>query len=144
VHKIVSASQNEVNMSVSALSSLFSRRDWENPVITHWHRLPAHAPMSSWRDVGEALHGEVPTTRRLLNGDWQFNFFIARVRTGKLDHGRSRRCGAMPVPSNWQMQGFDTPFTPTSPIPSRLIRRLYRRKIRPVVTRSHLMSMNSG
>lgn len=98
-------------MSVSALSSLFSRRDWENPVITHWHRLPAHAPLSSWRDLGEALHDEQPATRRLLNGDWQFNFFSSPeavpenwITTDLTDAVR------MPVPSNWQMQGFDTPI----------------------------------
>lgn len=98
-------------MSVSALSSLFARRDWESPVITHWHRLPAHAPMSSWRDVGEALRDEVPSTRRLLNGDWQFNFFSSPesvpeswITADLTDAVR------MPVPSNWQMQGFDTPI----------------------------------
>ncbi|XWJ91154.1 beta-galactosidase [Phytobacter ursingii] len=98
-------------MSVSALSSLFSRRDWENPVITHWHRLPAHAPMFSWRDVGEALHGEAPTTRRLLNGDWQFNFFSSPESVPEswitADLADAVR---IPVPSNWQMQGFDIPI----------------------------------
>ena len=98
-------------MSVSALSSLFSRRDWENPVITHWHRLPAHAPMFSWRDVGEALHGEVPTTRRLLNGDWQFNFFSSPESVPESWIAADLADAvSMPVPSNWQMQGFDTPI----------------------------------
>ncbi|VVT47951.1 Beta-galactosidase (EC [Kosakonia radicincitans] len=62
-------------MSATALSSLVSRRDWENPAITHWHRLPAHAPMRSWRDENAARDDAASPARRLLNGEWRFSLF---------------------------------------------------------------------
>ena len=98
-------------MSVNALSTLLSRRDWENPVITHWHRLAAHAPMHSWRDVDAARDDSLPVARRVLNGEWQFRFFDAPELVP--ESWISQDCPdsvAMPVPSNWQMQGFDTPI----------------------------------
>ncbi|WP_342321841.1 beta-galactosidase [Kosakonia sp. BYX6] len=103
-----------------ALSSLLARRDWENPVLTHWHRLPAHAPMRSWRDETAARDDALSPSRRLLNGVWRFNFFASPeavpeswIETDCAD------AVAMPVPSNWQMQGFDTPIytNVTYPIP---------------------------
>ena len=33
------------------LSAILARRDWENPGVTQWNRLAAHAPFHSWRDV---------------------------------------------------------------------------------------------
>ena len=32
------------------LSAILARRDWENPGVTQWNRLAAHAPFHSWRD----------------------------------------------------------------------------------------------
>jgi len=118
---IVSASQNyEVFMSASALSTLIARRDWENPVVTQWNRLPAHAPMNSWRTAQEACTEAASPSRRLLNGDWQFSFFPApeAVPESWLTQDVAGAV-TMPVPSNWQMQGFDTPIytNVTYPIP---------------------------
>jgi beta-galactosidase len=31
------------------LSAILARRDWENPGVTQWNRLAAHAPLHSWR-----------------------------------------------------------------------------------------------
>ena len=107
-------------MSINALSTLLSRRDWENPVITHWHRLAAHAPMQSWRDVVAARDDSATLSRRLLNGEWQFRFFEApeQVPASWIDSDCADSV-SMPVPSNWQMQGFDTPIytNVTYPIP---------------------------
>nr|WP_318382544.1 beta-galactosidase [uncultured Enterobacter sp.] len=107
-------------MSASALSTLISRRDWENPVVTQWHRLAAHAPMNSWRSAADAGAETASPSRRLLNGEWQFSLFPAPEAVP--DAWLSGDCAdavAMPVPSNWQMQGFDTPIytNVTYPIP---------------------------
>ena len=32
------------NTSSLNLSDILARRDWENPGVTQWNRLPAHAP----------------------------------------------------------------------------------------------------
>lgn len=97
-------------MSASALNTLFARRDWENPVVTHWHRLPAHAPLFSWRDEKAAREESLSSSRRLLNGEWRFSFFSQpeAVPESWL-HEDCADAVVMPVPSNWQMQGFDIP-----------------------------------
>ncbi|WLI78824.1 beta-galactosidase [Kosakonia sp. H02] len=103
-----------------ALGSLLSRRDWENPVLTHWHRLAAHAPMRSWRDETSARDDAPSPSYRLLNGIWRFNFFASpeAVPESWLETDCADAVD-MPVPSNWQMQGFDTPIytNVTYPIP---------------------------
>ena len=42
------------------LSALLARRDWENPGVTQWNRLEAHAPFHSWRNEhaarGRGIH----------------------------------------------------------------------------------------
>jgi hypothetical protein len=50
--KIVSASQRGyyVPHFTLTLSAILARRDWENPGVTQWNRLAAHAPLHSWRN----------------------------------------------------------------------------------------------
>lgn len=107
-------------MTASALNTLLARRDWENPVVTHWHRLAAHVPLHSWRDENAARQDHGSAARRLLNGKWRFSFFPSpeAVPQSWL-HKDCAGAVAMPVPSNWQMQGFDTPIytNVTYPIP---------------------------
>lgn len=97
--------------SPHSLKSVLARRDWENPGVTQWHRLPAHAPFHSWRDETQAREEQDPTHKRLLNGDWQFRFFSAPEQVP--ESWITQECAdavTTPVPSNWQMQGFDTPI----------------------------------
>ncbi|MEW5559051.1 beta-galactosidase [Enterobacter asburiae] len=104
----------------SALALQLARRDWENPVVTQWHRLAAHAPMFSWRNEQEALHDAASASRLLLNGEWRFSFFHAPEAVPDIWLEKDLADSvAMPVPSNWQMQGFDTPIytNVTYPIP---------------------------
>lgn len=102
------------------LCALLARRDWENPQLTQWHRLPAHAPFHSWRTPEDALRDKASTARRSLNGNWQFSFFTApeAVPESWIESDLNDAV-VMPVPSNWQMQGFDTPIytNVTYPIP---------------------------
>jgi len=97
--------------SPMSLSKILARRDWENPGVTQWHRLPAHAPFNSWRDEATAQEGENSSRKRSLNGDWLFSYYAAPEQVP--DSWVTEDCeDAMttPVPSNWQMQGFDTPI----------------------------------
>jgi beta-galactosidase len=104
----------------SPLALQLARRDWENPGVTQWHRLAAHAPMNSWRDPLAARQDAASASQKSLNGEWRFSFFNApeAVPDAWLD-GDLPDAVAMPVPSNWQMQGFDTPIytNVTYPIP---------------------------
>ena len=107
-------------MSAAALNTLLARRDWENPVVTHWNRLPMHVPLRSWRDAEAAAQESSSPSWRLLNGEWRFSFYSApeAVPASWIEED-SASAVAMPVPSNWQMQGFDTPIytNVTYPIP---------------------------
>ncbi|WP_312456869.1 beta-galactosidase [Pseudescherichia sp.] len=107
-------------MSAAALNTLLARRDWENPVVTHWNRLPMHVPLRSWRDAAAAAQDSRSPAWRLLNGEWRFSFYPApeAVPATWIDEDCASAV-AMPVPSNWQMQGFDTPIytNVTYPIP---------------------------
>ncbi|ENA0610137.1 beta-galactosidase [Enterobacter bugandensis] len=98
------------NTTPLTLSALLARRDWENPGVTQWNRLAAHAPFHSWRDASSAREDAPSPSRRSLNGTWRFNFFAAPEQVPEA--WVTEDCAdavAMPVPSNWQMQGFDIP-----------------------------------
>ena len=102
------------------LSALLARRDWENPGVTQWQRLAAHAPFHSWREEKQARDEMPSSSRRSLNGTWRFNYFAApeQVPPAWIVEDCADAV-AMPVPSNWQMQGFDTPIytNVTYPVP---------------------------
>ena len=108
------------NTSSLTLSDILARRDWENPGVTQWNRLPAHAPLHSWRNESSARDDAGSISRRSLNGMWRFSYFSAPERVPEAwvtEDGAD--AVAMPVPSNWQMQGFHTPIytNVTYPIP---------------------------
>lgn len=93
------------------LADVLARRDWQNPALSSWQRLPCHTPFSSWREL-QAARDDLPSPSRLsLNGDWHFSFFAAPERVPEqwleqeLDDAR-----LLAVPGNWQLQGFDTPI----------------------------------
>lgn len=96
--------------SLTGLATLLARRDWENPVVTHWHRLACHAPLASWRTEQEARGGAPSAQRYSLNGQWAFCLYPSpeSVPESWLQADEPQSV-ATPVPGNWQMAGFDTP-----------------------------------
>jgi len=89
--------------------------DWENPQIVGRNKEPGHAPLLPFADVTAALEGqrEASPYFRSLNGDWRFHhapnpaaapadFFELAFDDAGWD--------ALPVPSNWQMHGYDRPI----------------------------------
>ncbi|MCZ8856400.1 beta-galactosidase [Escherichia albertii] len=98
-------------MFTDSLAVVLARRDWENPDVTQLNRLTAHPPFSSWRSSEEARDNHPSHSLRSLNGNWQFVWFSSpeAVPESWLEHALP---GAddIPVPSNWQMHGYDTPI----------------------------------
>lgn len=83
------------------LSALLARRDWENPGVTQWNRLAAHAPFHSWRNEHAAREDAASISRRSLNGEWRFSFFSAPEQVPQAWTGEDcPDAVAMPVPSN--------------------------------------------
>ncbi|WP_145513193.1 beta-galactosidase [Yersinia massiliensis] len=93
------------------LSQILSRRDWENPQVTQYHRLEAHPPFHSWRDVDAAQNDAISSQRQLLNGLWSFSYFPQPedVPDAWVEHDLAG-VATIPVPANWQRHGYDTPI----------------------------------
>ncbi len=96
--------------ALSSLATVLSREDWQNPAVTHWHRLPAHPPFNSWPDEQSARLETASVNRRSLDGEWAFSYFARpqAVPESWLDADLPEARG-INVPSNWQMSGFDLP-----------------------------------
>ncbi|UMX53840.1 hypothetical protein MJ389_13360 [Escherichia coli] len=91
--------------------AVLAREDWQNQTITHLNRLPAHPVFASWRDELAARDNLPSSRRRQLDGEWQFSYarspfaVDAQWLTQDLPD-----CRGTPVPSNWQMHGYDAPI----------------------------------
>ena len=101
--------------STAARSPLFhevlAREDWQNQTITQLNRLAAHPTFASWRSIADARDNLPGDRRRLLDGRWQFSYarspFAVDASWIEADLPDSR---STPVPSNWQMEGYDAPI----------------------------------
>jgi beta-galactosidase/beta-glucuronidase len=88
--------------------------DWENPLIVGRNKTPAHATLLPYSDAASALAGDrtASTNFCLLNGDWQFHWAENPQAAPQeffqpaFDAGNWK---TLPVPSNWQMHGYDQP-----------------------------------
>lgn len=91
--------------------AVLAREDWQNQTITHLNRLPAHPAFASWRDELAARDNRPSPRRRQLDGEWQFAYarspFAVDAQWLTQDLPGSR---GTPVPSNWQMEGYDAPI----------------------------------
>ncbi len=89
--------------------------DWENPEVVGRNKEPGHCTLMVYPDVETALtcDRQASPFHQSLNGQWKFNC----VRTPeerpqdfyKPDFDVSK-WAEIPVPSNWEMQGYDKPI----------------------------------
>lgn len=90
---------------------VLAREDWQNQTIIHLNRLAAHPSFASWRSLDDARDNRPSDRLRLLDGLWQFCWspspFAVDSRWIERDLETSR---STPVPSNWQMEGYDAPI----------------------------------
>ncbi|WP_145526048.1 beta-galactosidase [Yersinia rohdei] len=93
------------------LTQILSRRDWENPQVTQYHRLEAHPPFHSWRDLDTAKSDSYSPQRLSLNGQWSFSYFTQPelVPDDWAEHDLPG-ASSLPVPANWQLHGYDKPI----------------------------------
>jgi beta-galactosidase/beta-glucuronidase len=88
--------------------------DWENVQVLARNREPAHATLLPYADLASAVTGERGASSRfaLLNGQWAFHY-APEPQLAPHDVLAIPRKAAdwdtIPVPSNWQMHGYDTP-----------------------------------
>jgi hypothetical protein len=89
--------------------------DWENPAVFGRHKTPAHATLTPWPDEAGALtfDRDASPCRRLLNGDWRFRFMPGRMGAPEGFEAETfddSGWDEIPVPSNWQLEGYGTPI----------------------------------
>lgn len=93
----------------------FSKPDWENLSVLEINREPAHATFVPYANSQQALAGERDKSPYflLLNGDWKFNW-VSQPDQRPVDFYKTdyndKSWKTIPVPSNWEMQGYGTPI----------------------------------
>ena len=96
---------------MTSLDHILQRRDWETPLTTHINTVRAHSPLNGYKNLADARQKHNPQ-RQLLNGDWEFRLFDKpeEVDGSFLSEQTNDIWQKTPVPSNWQLQGFDKPI----------------------------------
>ncbi|MFV0366414.1 MAG: glycoside hydrolase family 2 TIM barrel-domain containing protein [Mangrovibacterium sp.] len=97
---------------------------WVDPRITEVNRDKSRATAYSYASVDAALKNEREQSGRFvsLNGEWDFKFAIKPADAPK-DFYQSKvsEWDKIPVPSNWEMQGYDKPIYKSAVYPFRPI-----------------------
>ncbi len=87
----------------------------ENPEVLGTNKEPWHATLMPYASLGEALAAKRRESAyaRSLNGPWKF-FWVPRPEERPVDFYKTDYDAsgwkAIPVPSNWQVQGYGTPI----------------------------------
>ncbi len=107
---------------VPPIPSKYSGEPWEDPSITGLNRDRARVTAYSFENVQDALAGDRTKSSRMmiLNGNWDFSLAHNPAEAPK-DFYKSRVKGwkTIPVPSNWEMQGYDKPIYRAATYPFR-------------------------
>jgi beta-galactosidase len=89
--------------------------DWEDPLMIGMNKEPGHATLMPYDTIEEALKCDRMASKycQSLNGQWKFNW-AARPADRPLDFYKTdfddTAWKTIPVPSNWQMHGYDYPI----------------------------------
>jgi len=111
---IVGCTQAETSHPQAAFEAT-ALPDWENPEVVGINKEPGHCTLTPYPDAGSALEGKRDASPfyKSLDGQWKFNWVqkpadrpINFYRTDYDDAGWKE----IPVPANWQMQGYDRPI----------------------------------
>lgn len=108
--------------TIPPVPGIYNLEPWEDPKITSINREPARATAYSYSTIAAAIEGKREKTDRLLmlNGDWQFNFaFKPADAPQDFYQSKVNNWKTIPVPSNWEMLGFDIPIYKSAVYPFR-------------------------
>lgn len=100
---------------LSAAAIAADKPEWDNPSIVHIGTEKPHATMMAYPSAELARTGDRVKSPwfQLLNGAWKFHGAL-RPAERPVDFYRTdfndAAWGTMPVPSSWQMHGFDVPI----------------------------------
>jgi beta-galactosidase len=89
--------------------------DWENPQVVGRNKEPGHCTLVPYSDAEMALKCERKASQfyKSLNGKWKFNW-VSKPADRPIDFYKPSydvsKWDEIPVPSNWQMHGYDRPI----------------------------------
>lgn len=102
--------------------SVYSTEPYEDPAVSGINRDESRATAYSYASVPDALKNDREKSGRYisLNGQWDFSFALKPGDEPK-DFYQSKVSGwkKIPVPSNWEMQGYDKPIYKSAVYPFR-------------------------
>ncbi|GAA74966.1 beta-galactosidase [Pseudoalteromonas sp. BSi20480] len=96
---------------MNSLQHIINRRDWENPISMQVNQVKAHSPLNGFKSVDHA-RTNTQSQKQSLNGLWDFKLFDKpeAVDESLLSEALASDWQSIPVPSNWQLHGFDKPI----------------------------------
>ena len=97
------------------MSQPTSLPEWDNRELLGRNKEPAHATLFPFADAQSALHGERDASPfvKSLNGMWKFHHAPSPATAPQGFEAPAYADAAwdnLPVPSNWQMHGYDQPI----------------------------------
>ncbi|MGD8539589.1 MAG: glycoside hydrolase family 2 TIM barrel-domain containing protein [Candidatus Aminicenantes bacterium] len=98
------------------------KNDWEDPSVFQRNRRAPHATLTAFPDIESALKGDPQATPyvRSLSGTWKFRWFkkpADRIVDFYRTNYNDAEWETIPVPSNWQLNGFGIPIYTNIPYP---------------------------
>ncbi|WP_460761699.1 glycoside hydrolase family 2 TIM barrel-domain containing protein [Niabella terrae] len=107
---------------IPEIPSVYDREPYEDPLVSGINRDLSRATAYSYASVADALNKQREQSGRFLslNGNWDFRF-ASRPADAPVDFYKTRVSGweKIPVPSNWEMQGYDRPIYKSAVYPFR-------------------------
>ena len=108
--------------AIPVAPGIYDREPYEDPLVSGINRDASRATAYSFANLNDALNGEREKSGRYisLNGDWDFAFALKPGDEPK-DFYKNKVSGwkKIPVPSNWEMQGYDKPIYKSAVYPFR-------------------------
>ena len=89
--------------------------DWENPAVFGINKLPPHASFIPFKTKEQVIKNEPHASPfyTSLNGNWKFmlvNKPADRILSFYKEDFDDKQWKTIPVPSNWELQGYDIPI----------------------------------
>ena len=100
-------------MKSRTFRDIIHAREWEDQTVIQKNTLTPHAPLHAYHSVDAAKSNQHSSFEQSLNGEWQFKLFDRPEAVNdnciQPDYD-DNNWPSIPVPSNWQLQGFDKPI----------------------------------
>ncbi len=108
--------------AIPVAPAIYNREPYEDPFVSGINRDASRATAYSFANLNDALKGDRDKSGRYisLNGNWDFAFALKPGDEPK-DFYKNKVSGwkKIPVPSNWEMQGYDKPIYKSAVYPFR-------------------------